>query len=544
MTVHPCQVASPKFGTEQPPRPSITRISMPLHLAGVLTLAVLSVAILLSSSVPSYIYGHDIFIPLDGAWRILNGQRPHIDFFTGIGPVWYLIVAIGITVAGGKASGVGNGSAIASLVLCVWAYSIARRRLAGWTSIAFTIFVFLLSATPTALGDPSPVAFTFAMPYNKWGFALLSIVLIEVLTPERASFGGGFSTGAACAVLFFLKANFFLAAVALSITFAFNGNTTQRRLAGIAAGLGTVAFPMFAYLRFDAASVWHDLRTAASAKSGAVTIAAILASARARWIELTGLLVEAALLLLYSSATSFRTMRAYLLLLACIGVFICGLVLGSTNGPTGTMPLNAAAALVFGSQFWRCSTEGAGRRSIKAAATICACLLILNCIGTAAQSFLLLTYKPGLATRKPEATFHSARLAGFVTFGPANRTQRPTDGKWLAEYVNDGLELLENNSGNQDSVVTFDYVNPFSFALQRPPNAGGATWLAWANNYTDSVKPEATRVFGTATIVMFPKWPSSSPEQFEGMMRSYGAFLRQNYRPVAESRWWILERRL
>ena len=34
-------------------------------------------------------YSHDAFLLLDGAWRMLNGQRPYIDFFTNVGVLAY-----------------------------------------------------------------------------------------------------------------------------------------------------------------------------------------------------------------------------------------------------------------------------------------------------------------------------------------------------------------------------------------------------------------------------------------------------------------------
>lgn len=53
---------------------------------------------------PTVAYGHDIFVSLDGGWRILNGQRPHLDFFTALGPIWYLLTAAGLKLSGGKAT--------------------------------------------------------------------------------------------------------------------------------------------------------------------------------------------------------------------------------------------------------------------------------------------------------------------------------------------------------------------------------------------------------------------------------------------------------
>src|ERR1039458_7597176 len=32
------------------------------------------------------IYSHDAFVFLDGGWRLLNGQIPHRDFYSDLGP--------------------------------------------------------------------------------------------------------------------------------------------------------------------------------------------------------------------------------------------------------------------------------------------------------------------------------------------------------------------------------------------------------------------------------------------------------------------------
>src|SRR4030042_4283830 len=43
-------------------------------------------------AVPTRIYGHDNFFLLDNGWRIVCGQRPHLDFFRPWGPVMFLVV--------------------------------------------------------------------------------------------------------------------------------------------------------------------------------------------------------------------------------------------------------------------------------------------------------------------------------------------------------------------------------------------------------------------------------------------------------------------
>src|ERR1035437_8115466 len=50
-----------------------------------------------------HIFGHDIFVSLDGGWRVLNGQRPGVDFYGQMGPVYYLLHAVGLWLAGNNA---------------------------------------------------------------------------------------------------------------------------------------------------------------------------------------------------------------------------------------------------------------------------------------------------------------------------------------------------------------------------------------------------------------------------------------------------------
>ena len=54
------------------------------------------------------VFSHDAFALLDPAWRILNGQIPHVDFFDNLGPAAYLPTAAGLWLARGKVDGSGT----------------------------------------------------------------------------------------------------------------------------------------------------------------------------------------------------------------------------------------------------------------------------------------------------------------------------------------------------------------------------------------------------------------------------------------------------
>jgi hypothetical protein len=83
----------------------------------------------LSGAVPTREYGHDIFILLDNGWRIINGQRPHLDYTSAWGPVTFLIAALGMKLSHYTVDGIGYVSAIFGFVIGLWSYAVSRDRM-------------------------------------------------------------------------------------------------------------------------------------------------------------------------------------------------------------------------------------------------------------------------------------------------------------------------------------------------------------------------------------------------------------------------------
>nr|WP_305907132.1 hypothetical protein [Methylomarinum sp. Ch1-1]MDP4519858.1 hypothetical protein [Methylomarinum sp. Ch1-1] len=80
-------------------------------------------------TVPTHIFGHDIFFLLDNGWRVYNGQSPHVDFTSAWGPVTFLITALGMKISGGSIDAVGYGSALYGLIIGLWSYWLCGNRL-------------------------------------------------------------------------------------------------------------------------------------------------------------------------------------------------------------------------------------------------------------------------------------------------------------------------------------------------------------------------------------------------------------------------------
>ncbi|MFY9852793.1 MAG: hypothetical protein WAK26_02820, partial [Terracidiphilus sp.] len=147
------------------------------------------------------IFGHDFFISLDGAWRVLHGQRPGVDFYSQMGPAYFLLHAAGLWLARGDAQGLGYGSALATTLISFWAFFLLRSRMKLAPLFVACLFIALLVAAPFPLGYHFFQA-CFSMKHNRYGYALTALVMLESFLPHEDStrkqnFLGGFSTGLA-----------------------------------------------------------------------------------------------------------------------------------------------------------------------------------------------------------------------------------------------------------------------------------------------------------------------------------------------------------
>jgi hypothetical protein len=237
-------------------------------------LALICGATALMGAVPTRLFGHDIFFLLDNGWRVINGQRPHVDYYSPWGPVTFLITAAGLEISGNSVNGIGYGNALAAFIMGSWTFYVAKNRLTPSLRLLLSFLLAVLVAAPYPLGY-SPFLSSHAMVYNRYGYALLGVIVLETF---RSSGGdgqdageewiGGISTGIALSLTLFLKASFFLVAVAVVVILsAFFRRLAVRRIAGLCLGGFLAALGMLAYLHFDALAMLSDLRMAAGART-------------------------------------------------------------------------------------------------------------------------------------------------------------------------------------------------------------------------------------------------------------------------------------
>ena len=145
---------------------------------------------------------------LDASWRVLNGQRPYLDFIYTTGPVHLYLNAFFFLLFGfGKLAIFAHLLVVSSVVIAATFWSVARL-----LPLALSIVCAILTMTGFYWSFPHP---WYDHSAYVWGFLGIWIMLkhFPLEEPKRA-FRAGLASGALVALSFFTKTN---------IGFAFGG---------------------------------------------------------------------------------------------------------------------------------------------------------------------------------------------------------------------------------------------------------------------------------------------------------------------------------
>lgn len=487
------------------------------------------------------IYGHDVFVSLDGAWRILNGQRPVVDYFAQMGPLYYMLYASGLALARGNARGLGYGSTLASVLIAIWCFLLLRRRMAPAPFFLACLAVLLLAVAPFPLGLDFWQG-TFSMKYNRYGFALTNLVLLEsFLDPEKCSgrgmeFGGGFSTGLACVVLLFLKISYGLIALGIAAASVLLRARERVRLAGLVAGFVLAGLPILMYLRFDVGALVREYRLLAVVKGDGLTPSRVLRRFYTDRFEIAPVLL---LTLLTAMLPDTLLRRRIALGVAAVLATLGGTLLLLTNTQSQGLPLLAGVALLVIDQL---STgveveKGASNRGA------------LLCFGLLAVGIPLAQDVAGLATAfadkilplRPSYRLQAPHLQA-LEFVNSSRANKNDNGEPFVRYTEEGMALISRYARPRETVLGMGLSNPFSYAMLRPPAHGGTVAMGSTNVSLHAI-PSKERLIGDVDLILIPAFPASERDVMTIVLNRYPEVLGSEYVRVAESENWSLYRR-
>ena len=414
--------------------------------------------------IPSMRYGPDAFIPLDGAWRVVNGQIPHVDFHTPIGPVIYLLGALSMRLAPSGIS-LSFSQALAGLIFAVWSLRISTRRLASVPRAMFCIFAVLLAMAPYELGE-SPLVLSPSTTYNRYSYVLLTFILLETLSAPRGPVDivreervGGLSTGVGVALLLFLKVSFFLAAILLIGVMPFLGHRRGKPAwMGCISGFAVIFVMMLFYLDGNIGAVWYDLRMAAGAKRVSLHDAAdVLFQNIMPMAFLVALAFFASLIEL---ANEDRP-RTYHLTATAVAVCAISYLVILGNHQEAGMPLGVTFAILV--MHWLCTSRGKSsgdRNSLLVRGVLLgwSAFILLPPIALDLVGLGYGVWKSVTVDRSSILKFDSQPLAPLLFMGPP--PSRDFGPRYVA-CINEGLRMLRTQPGS-DAIVTLANTDPFS----------------------------------------------------------------------------------
>ena len=501
--------------------------------AAVLGMAALCVIVLaLPGQTETTKYVNDLLIFLDGAHRIASGQVPNRDFHTALGPLSYYIPAAGYLLTGsfGAAMPVGVGLFIL-LLAPVMAY-VLDSRLSARIALPLAGLLLLVLSVPINLGE-RVADLSFAMFYNRIGWAVLALLLVMYLPPRR-TVPRQLLLDAGCAatlalILLYSKISYGLVALAF-LAMALLLSPRQRGWAAAALAIVVaMALVIEAFWRSTAAYVADVLL--ASEVSGGIRGTPI------DWFNTFSMnLTDAVLFALLAGLALWRT-RSFRDLLFYSFCAVAGFLLINQNFQNwGMITLFAggavAAETLLRADFRR--VPGHQRRAAIAAPW----LMIAFVLPTAIHCAIALGLHGFLASKRsgesfPLPNFESVRLVDLWS---------PSDYRFGANYLNslrNGTQALNDLVADPSRVFVMDFVNPFSAGLGLAPPRGDSSWQHWGRNLNNEhfVPPE--ELLADVKVVMEPKYPVER-WTYDGLKRAYLPYVWDNFDFAGENvDWWV-----
>lgn len=515
------------------------------------------IATIVAGCAPLRMMPWDYSLLLDGAWRILHGQIPHRDFYAPIGAVPLLVYTAGLRISG-TVDAFAWGSSLLAIPLFVLAWFVARPRLSGPATFAFTALCGLLVLAPRSLGIP-PSHLGYAMHYNRigWDFATLALLL---LLPRRCAVNARGQrvedalSGSLCALLLFVKINYFLAALCIAGAFLFlNRARLQTAIGAFTAGFAAVALAVFSFLRFEVAAWLGDLRMAAASAATRGSLQGLFDRIK-RIVETgwysTDILALAVVLIWLVCRSGKSRSDLFRILLPAALLIPLGFLICSTNAQPYDVPFIPLALLLIAELFERASGPAARgtQQAVSALALLAvAWIAVPDLVSIAYATGWNATARPRMAAedriqsavmrdlslpRMPPEVGESEEETWRHYFARAE-DQGATPHQYLL-YLNSGIALLRPHVTSTTRIVSLEAENPYPFALQLPPPHGGALYWHYGLGFNDLAHPDPDRTLREADLVIVPRDTSSENET--KILELFGPLLARDFRQIDESR--------
>lgn len=472
----------------------------------------------------------DTAIFLNAGWRIFNHQTPHHDFTSIYGALVFYFVALGMHLVHPSVSAILYGNLLFSALIGLWSWHIGRSRLTPGICLlfSFTNVFCVLGSMSLGMGINET---SFAMLYNRYGFALLNLFWLDLfLSPRQENRSTNFSgEGISAGILLFLilisKINFFGIALLSLFPAIICRLLSWRKLGFLVFSFVLTALLFAVILHLDLRAYYQDVKLAASLQDTHTRLFRVLFTV---FTNLIPIAIVLAPLVLFAGKKEIASggLDQISYWIPILTIVIGGVVICATNTQTTQIPSIFLGLLVWMENMRRRSSNSPGSHfsqqlGLVLLVPLVAGFLLTDALGVGYSMASSLKSRP-----VPGSPLKDLRLGHFGRRNPL-----------AVEYIDEvtaGMELLKKHSFSPgDRISALDYTNVYSLLTETTPPRGEVLALD-GYSFTEKIFPAPERLLGDITLLLIPRadYVSAYPQN---------KLLRQLYQPYINSHFSLVD---
>lgn len=488
---------------------------------------------------PQLGYLQDLGILVDAGWRFVQGQMPHRDYVSPLGPAYALYAGLPQYLFGAEYASYTHAQTVFGSIVSMLSYLLLFKKLGIPTAVIYSLIVGVVGAGTYHIGGP-PILTTFATVYNRhlWSFLMIlaPVFLLKACVSDDGSRRNqvlvcfqGFVVGVIIAVLFFYKINFWIAALLmLAAGLALKTAPTQTKM-WIAIFVGyllcSLAFLWAISWRLDA--MLRDLTFAAAGRnSGWMQDSFYFDPLRVIMVNMVPLLISLLFVIYVYVYRGCRHSIAALIVL--IGGF--GLMTTNANGSGLGIPLLITCLLIC------CFPEA----SVSRGRSMLESFLLWGIFGIVAIAYFVwpqvVSWSSWVNVSK---IVRESRQPLPATGTPLEGLYDSSDNMWGPQFwprIREGVSLIRNSTDGKSTLLYVDFTNIFNFAAAARSPQGTFLWVDHLSTFGSSpggyIDPD--QMFADVDFVMFPKYPLV-PEVIKRWLQLYEQTMNRLFIKVAET---------
>lgn len=504
----------------------------PIALTVIVTVVICSAILILPGATATSRYFNDLLIFLDGGYRVVQGQVPNRDFHTALGPLSFYIPALGYWISGNLGLAMPIGLSALMVVTGPIMIHVLGTRVRPLIAVPWAIVLLLLMITPMNTGE-IVINISFAMFYNRIGWALIGILLIMHLRPNRPVrhqlAGDTLAASALTLMLIYTKATY--GVVALGFLILMLVHPIQRRWAAgaiLIVALSGVVIEMF----------WGGTQMHIADLVDASNVSAVLPPRD----YVVSLLETSGEYVLFGCLAALAVwQRGSVNDVLFYGFCACaGYALLLQNFQIRGVVTLLAGGVVAGEHLarqWRQGLPNSADMVTRGAAVLVIVLMIPIGVSSAAALGLhaaMVASSAGIALGTPNGK--DIRIVNTLDGG---QFKFYSD---YAETLEKGVLMLASLEPPADNVLVLDFASPMTSLAGINPPPGGTAWMHDGRNFDADFHLSAQDLLGGVDVVMIPKRPIATTTT-DLMKDIYSTYIKTHYKAVQQTALWQVYRR-